>query len=89
MKSSRRSPQRRTRSLWPIRREDLAQGQTAGARDGDDDLLEVGGARVGKVLQVGAFGLDAGAVASIMPPGDLVDEGAIGHEVVEVPGYAR
>lgn len=38
---------------------------------------------------MGAFGLDAGAVASIMPPDDLVDEGAIGHEVVEVPGYAH
>lgn len=69
--------------------EDLAQGEAAGAGDSDYNLLEVGGASLGKLLQMRAFGLDAGAVAGIVPADDLIDEGAIRHKIVEVPAAAH
>lgn len=68
--------------------EDLAQGEAAGAGDSDYNLLEVGGASLEKLLQMRAFGLDAGAAAGIVPADNLIDEGAIHHKIVEVPAVS-
>lgn len=64
--------------------EDLAQGEAAGPRYGDDHLLEVAGSLVWKFLQLRAFGIDALAMISVVPADDLVDEGSIRAEIVEV-----
>lgn len=65
--------------------EELAQREAAGARYGDDDLFEVGGATIGKSLQMRALGIDALAMCGIATADDLIDEGAIGSEVAKVP----
>lgn len=69
--------------------EDLAQGEAAGARHRDDHLFEVGGAAVGKFLQMQALGVDALAMCGITAADDLIDEGAVGAEIVEVHGAAH
>ena len=58
---------------------------------GDLDALqlEVRGALRRQRRQHGAFGVDAGTVASVVATDDLGDEGAIGSEVVEVTGAAQ
>lgn len=66
--------------------EELAQGEAAGARHGDSHLLEVRSAAFGKLLQMRALGVDALAECGIAAADDLIDEGAIGAEIVEVPG---
>ena len=45
--------------------------------------------RAGSGPSDGAFGVDAGAVASVVATDDLGDEGAIGSEVVEVSRAAQ
>ena len=51
--------------------------------------LEVRGALHRQRPEHGAFGVDAGTVASVVATDDLGDEGAIGSEVVEVTGAAQ
>ncbi|MNL26315.1 hypothetical protein D3C87_1478320 [compost metagenome] len=69
--------------------EDLAQGEAAGAGHRDDHLFEVGRAAIGKGLQMRALGIDALAMCGITAADDLVDEGAVGAEIVEVSGAAH
>lgn len=69
--------------------EDLAQGEAADARHRDDHLFEVGGAAVGKFLQMRALSVNALAMCCITAADDLVVEGAVGAEIVEVPGAAH
>lgn len=69
--------------------EDLAQGEAAGARYRDDHLFEVGGATIGKPLQMRTLGVDALAVCRIAAADNLIDEDAVGAEIVEVPCSAH
>lgn len=69
--------------------EHFAQGEAAGAGDGDDNLVEVRGALLGQVLQMGALRLDALAPVRIAPADSLIDEGTIGAQILEVQTTAH
>ena len=60
---------------------DLAQGEPAGAGDGDDDLLEVRRAVRRQSLQIGSLRRDTLALGRIPTPDDLVDEGTISAKI--------
>jgi hypothetical protein len=63
--------------------EDLAQGETAAGGDGDDGLLEVAAPPVGQSLQMLPLGVDACGVSAVPAADELIDEMAIGGEIVE------
>ena len=69
--------------------EHFPQREAAGRRDGDDDFLIIAGAPVGQRLQRGALGIDAGTAASVLGRHDLVDEAAIGGQIIEVARGAQ
>ena len=91
MKTLRRSSNRRTRSRWADQtggdgEEDLAQGEATDARYRDDPLFEVGSTTIGKRLQMRTRGIYALAMGCVTAADDLIDQGAVGAEIVEVFG---
>src|SRR6266571_1682238 len=64
--------------------EHASQDKAAARRHQDASLLIVGGSSAGEWLERRAFDLDALAVPGIAPPDHLVDEAAIGSEMLEV-----
>ena len=69
--------------------ENTAQNEAAARRDRDDLLLVIGGATLRQRSKPGPLQLDALAVVGIAPADDLVDEAAVGIEIVEVPAAAQ
>ena len=64
--------------------EDLAQKEAAGGCDTHRDFLVIRGPPGGQRLEAGPFGIDAFGIAGVDPAGDLVDEAAIGIQILEV-----
>src|SRR5690606_19689500 len=69
--------------------EHLAQGEAACTRYRDDHLFEVRRAPIGELLQMSSFGIDALAMCRIAAANDLINEGTVGVEIVEVPATAH
>ncbi len=69
--------------------EHLPQREAARRGDGDERLLMIAAPPAGQPLQCGPLGLDAFGVAGILAAHDLVDEAAIGCEIVEVADAAH
>lgn len=69
--------------------EHFPQREAAGRSDGDDDFLVIAGAPVGQRLQCRALGVDAGRIAPVLGRHDLVDEAAVGGEIIEVARPAQ
>src|SRR5271156_4404181 len=69
--------------------ENTAQNEAAARSDRDDLLFVIGGAARRRRGKPAPFQLDPLAVVAIAPTDDLVDEAAIGIEIVEVPAAAQ
>ena len=69
--------------------ENTAQNEAAARRDRDDLLLVIGGATLRQRSKPGPLQLDPLAVVGIPPADHLVDEAAVGIEIVEVPAAAQ
>jgi hypothetical protein len=64
--------------------ENAPQDEAAARRDQDASLLIVGRAAIRQLLECRALDLDALAVSGVAPPDHLVDEAAVGGEILEV-----
>lgn len=64
--------------------EHLAQGESAGAGYGDDDLLEVRGPACGQSLQMRALGSNPLSMRRVASADNPVDQGATGVEIIKV-----
>ena len=64
--------------------EHLAQREAARGGDAHAEFLIVGGAPIGQFPKLSALDIDALGVAGIAAADDLVDEAAIGGQIVEV-----
>ena len=69
--------------------EDAPQDEAAARRDENASLLIVGRSSIGQRLERGALDLDALAVPGVAPPDHLVDEAAVGGEILEVARAAQ
>jgi hypothetical protein len=69
--------------------ENTAQNEAAARRDRDDLLLVIGGAALRQRSKPGPLQLNALAVVGIPPADDLIDEAAVGIEIVEVPAASQ
>src|SRR6478736_5323366 len=69
--------------------EHAPQHEAAARRDQDARLLVVGGASIGELFKHDALDLDALAVAGVAPPDHLVNEAAIGSEILELARAAQ
>ena len=69
--------------------EDAAQDEAAARRDGDDLLLVIGRPALGQRSEPRPLQLDPLAIVGIAPADDLVDEAAVGIQIVEVPAAAQ
>ena len=64
--------------------EHLAQREAARGGDAHADLLVVGRAPVRQILQFGALNVDALGIAGVLAADNLIDEAAIGGQIVEI-----
>src|ERR1700686_5747634 len=64
--------------------EPLFQREAAGGGDGDDRLFIITGPLARQTLERSSLGLDAFGGSGVLAAGDLVDEAAIGEQIIEV-----
>lgn len=69
--------------------EHFLQREAAGRGDRNDDLLIVAGAPVGQLLQSCTFGIDPGSIAPVLGRHNLIDEAAVGGQIVKIAHPAQ